>query len=139
MMRRAGGFTQAERVDRLYENLRAEYKLYVRLTDATDFADLAEQAAEFEDIVKTQESEARAEKRKVSTAVTTTTEAVPYDRTTACWRCKQRGHSRFECKRPARKFCSQCGKDGVLTKECHPRPENSTAAGAASDPRPEST
>ncbi|KMQ93760.1 putative adhesion exoprotein [Lasius niger] len=25
-----------------------------------------------------------------------------------------RGHTRFDCKRPAKKFCSQCGKDGVL-------------------------
>ncbi|XP_039313959.1 activity-regulated cytoskeleton associated protein 2-like [Solenopsis invicta] len=33
MMRRAGGFTQAEKVDRLYENLQAEYKLYVRMSD----------------------------------------------------------------------------------------------------------
>ena len=138
MMRRAGGFTQAEKVDRLYENLRAEYKLYVRLTDATDLADLAEQAAEFEDITKAQENENRAEKRKVSTTAATAAEAAPYDRTTACWRCKQRGHSRFECKRPARKFCSQCGKDGVLTRECHPRTGNAAPAEDPTAPRPES-
>jgi hypothetical protein len=136
MMRRAGGFTQAEKVDRLYENLRAEYKLYVRLTDATDLADLAEQAAEYEDITKAQEAETRTEKHKVNTA--TTAESMPYDRANTCWRCKQRGHDRFNCKRPARKFCSQCGKDGVLTKDCHPRPGNAAAAGATTDPRPES-
>lgn len=50
MMQRAGRFTQAEKMDRLYENLRAKYKLYVRLNDATDLADLADQAAEFKDI-----------------------------------------------------------------------------------------
>lgn len=89
MMRRAGGFTQAEKVDRLYKNLRDEYKLYVRLTDATNLADLAEPAAEFEEITKTQESESRAEKRKVNTATPIAAEAAPYDQNTACWQCKQ--------------------------------------------------
>lgn len=63
MMRHAGGFTQTEEVDQLYENLRAEDKLYVRLTKATDLADLAEQATEFEKITKAQKSENQAKKR----------------------------------------------------------------------------
>lgn len=41
MMRRAGSFTQAEKVDRFYENLRGKYKLYVRLDKITDLTSLA--------------------------------------------------------------------------------------------------
>ncbi|XP_076298558.1 uncharacterized protein LOC143217809 [Lasioglossum baleicum] len=43
-----------------------------------------------------------------------------YSPVTHCWRCKQRGHVRFECRNKYRKFCSRCGRDGVLTRECHP-------------------
>ncbi|KAL6265726.1 hypothetical protein P5V15_002529 [Pogonomyrmex californicus] len=49
-----------------------------------------------------------------------------YDRDNTCWWCKQHGYDRFNCKRPPKKFCSQCG---VLTKDCHLRPGNASAAG----------
>jgi len=136
MMRRAGQYTTAEKVDRIYENMRTDYKFFVRLGDQTDLADLMDQAAEYEDLKKAQGQEARAEKRAASTAATT---ASAYDRRNSCWRCKQRGHHRTDCKRPARKFCSQCGKDGVYTKDCHPRPGNAAAAGDDATPRPETT
>jgi len=125
MMRRAGHYTTAEKVDRIYENMRTEYKFFVRLNDQTDLADLME-AAEFEDLKKAQGQEIRAEKRAASTAAIT---ATAYDRRNSYWRCKQRRHNRMNCKRPARKFCSQCGKDGVYTKDCHPLPGNATVAG----------
>ncbi|KYN05229.1 hypothetical protein ALC62_03875 [Cyphomyrmex costatus] len=59
------------------------------------------------------------------------TAAVAYNRAECCWRCKQRGHTRFDCKRTPRKFCSQCGKDGILTKECHSPPENEASTGGS--------
>ncbi|KAL7307790.1 hypothetical protein TKK_0000114 [Trichogramma kaykai] len=49
----------------------------------------------------------------------------PYNRKDHCWNCKQRGHSRVNCKNPRRKFCSVCGKDNVLTRNCH-GPKNET-------------
>jgi len=36
-----------------------------------------------------------------------------------CWGCGQREHTRRFCRRPAKLFCSQCGKEGVLIKNCH--------------------
>jgi len=136
MMRRAGQYTAAEKVDRLYENMRTEYKFFVRIGEQTDLADLMDQAAEYEDLKKSQAQETRIEKRAASTAATTT---VAYDRQNCCWRCKQRGHHRMNCKRPAKKFCSQCGKDGVLTRECHPLPGNAAAAGDDATLRPVDT
>lgn len=41
-----------------------------------------------------------------------------YNREDCCWRCKQRGHTRLDCKRLPKKFCSRCSKDGVLTRDC---------------------
>jgi len=130
MMRRAGNFNTEEKIDRIYENMRTDYKFFVRLGDRTTLADLADQASEFEALKKAQGQEARSMKQAVNT---TTTATGPYDRDHTCWRCKQRGHTRFTCQRPAKKFCSQCGKDGVFTRDCHPHPGNGAAAGSAVD------
>jgi len=62
MMRRAGSFTAAERVDRLYENMRTDYKFFVRLGEHTTLADLADQASEFEALKKAQGQETRSAK-----------------------------------------------------------------------------
>jgi len=40
----------------------------------------------------------------------------PPPRAECCWQCKQRGHTRFICQRIPKKFCSQCGKDGVFIR-----------------------
>lgn len=119
LIRRAGGFSADDKIERLYENLRMEYKMYVRSEEITDISDLTARAREFEKLKRAQGQEKKDERRTTNTAV-----ATEYDRRNTCWLCKQRGHHRFYCRRPARKFCSQCGKDGVLTRECHPRPGN---------------
>lgn len=64
-------------------------------------AELQEQAAEYETIAE-EEKEEQAEERTLSRAASAT---VYKDE--CCWQCKQRGHTRANCKRPPRKFCSQ--------------------------------
>jgi len=133
LMRRAGNFGVDAKLDRIYENMRAEYKYSIRLDDLTDLADLTDRANDFEEIRREDIRERQTIKKAVSSAKTTG----EYDRANTCWRCKQRGHDRFNCRRPAKLFCSQCGKDGVRTKDCHPRPGNATAAGVTeAEPRP---
>ena len=51
-MRRAGKFSPEEQLDRLYENMNPEYKLYIRLDDLTSLSDLSDRAAEYEAIEK---------------------------------------------------------------------------------------
>lgn len=135
MIRRAGGFSADDKVDRIYENLRVEYKMYIRSEDIADISDLTTRAREFEELKRAQGQEKRENERRTPSAAI----ATEYDRQTSCWRCKQRGHDRFNCRRPARKFCSQCGKDGVFTRDCHPRPGNGQLAGTVMTPssRPE--
>lgn len=124
MMRRTGTYTVEDKLDTLYENLYPEYKTRIRRDDVSSLNDLRDRADEYEAV--------EAERKAVRKAQepTPTTVALTYNRADHCWRCKQRGHTRADCKRPARKFCSQCGKDGVLTRDCHPRPENSMRAGS---------
>ncbi|KMQ86825.1 reverse ribonuclease integrase [Lasius niger] len=52
LMRRAGGFNREEQVDRLYENMSPDYKMYVRYDDATSISELQARAADFEHIEK---------------------------------------------------------------------------------------
>ena len=80
--------------------------------------------AEYEEI--NQRRKARSAESRPAQGTTATTTA--YSRDKCCWRCKQRGHTRLDCKRPPKKFCSRCGKDGVLTRDCHP-PGNERRAG----------
>jgi len=141
MMRRAGNLRADEKLDRVYENMRAEFKYSIRLDDLADLADLTDratefEATEFEEIRREEAKEKQTARKTVNAAKTPET----YDRKNTCWRCKQRGHDRFNCRRPAKRFCSQCGKDGVLTQECHPRPGNANAAGVAvTEPRPDNS
>jgi len=136
MMRRAGNFGADAKLDRIYENMRAEYKYTIRLDDLADLADLTDRATEYEEIRKEEAKEKQTARKSVSAAKT----PPEYDRANTCWRCKQRGHDRFNCRRPAKLFCSQCGKDGVRTQECHPRPGNANAAGVTVvEPRPDTS
>ena len=134
LMRRAGGFPRPEQLERIYDNMNPEYKVYVRIDDICSIAELQERAAEFEDIERQRKDLRKAEKM-ISEKPNV---ASMYNRTECCWRCKQRGHTRFDCRRPAKKFCSQCGRDGVLTKECHPSASGNASGAevARTDARP---
>jgi len=121
-MRRAWGFSREAQLKRLYENMHPEYKLYIRLDDVTSLGDLNALASEYESIEK-QRRALRVDRK------TATESTIAYCREECCWRCKQRGHIRADCRRPPRKFCFRCGKDGVLIRECHPSSGNATRTG----------
>ncbi|XP_077280405.1 uncharacterized protein LOC143907461 [Temnothorax americanus] len=114
LMRKAGGYSTEEQVEQRYENLHPDYQNRIWRSDVRSPRDLQQQAGDFERLQQN--------RKKRTTAKT----ADVYNRGECCWRCKQRGHTRFDCRRPAQKFCSRCGKDGVLTKDCHPLAGNET-------------
>ncbi|XP_050457416.1 uncharacterized protein LOC126854572 [Cataglyphis hispanica] len=124
-MRRASGFSSKETYERIYENMRTEMKRYVRYNAAEGIDELQMRITEQEEIEKLCRQEKKAERTKNAKPNVATT----YSKEECCWRCKQRGHTRRTCKRPPRKFCSQCGRDDVLIKECHPAPGNAKRAG----------
>ena len=122
LMRRAGGYSTEEQVEQLYENLHPDYQNRIWRSDVRSPRELQQRASEFERLQQNRRKRATAKTAAADPPVT----AAVYNKSECCWRCKQRGHTRFDCRRPARKFCSQCGKDGVLTKDCHPPPGNET-------------
>jgi len=125
MMRRAGGYSEREQLEQVYENMDPDYQLYVQLTDQMSMSELHARVAKIEEV-----NRRRQENQPGTTpAAKSTVATVTYNREECCWRCKQRGHTRLDCKRPPKKFCSRCGKDGVLTRECLPPTGNGGRAG----------
>lgn len=50
---------------------------------------------------------------------------LPVDRFSLCWRCGYPGHSRRECTKPHRIFCSRCGQYDIMSRDC-PCPNTQT-------------
>jgi len=137
MMRRLGGLSAAQQIDRIYENMRPTYRRYIRRTEVKQVGELIYLVTEQESIEsaeieytarltgkKNSAGSSRKEDSESSTAMISPT----YKRNECCWNCGQRGHRKADCRQPFKKFCSNCGKTGVLTRECHP-PGNGQTAG----------
>jgi len=50
MMRRAGGYSDQDRVEQLYENMSPDYQLYIRPNEATSIAELSAKAIQYEKV-----------------------------------------------------------------------------------------
>lgn len=85
MMRRAGGYTQKEQLDQLYENADPELQLYVRRDEVVIVAELYGRAASFEEILHRRQDRQRESRKHEEGQVA----AATYDRSFCCWRCKQ--------------------------------------------------
>ena len=120
LTRRRGGFSQEKTMENLYYNMKPGLRLFIRRTDVNTPDELIRRVEEIQKALNQQEKESRSE-HKVSFIPfrqQTANVSPAYDPQTACWRCKGKGHTRRFCQNKPKKFCSQCGKDGVLTKEC---------------------
>lgn len=146
LMRRYGKMTKKDKEDRIYENMNANYKYYIKRQDFSSLGELIKQAADYEQICE--------ERYRTNTRFTPTTEGAStsqqwnhrpdqqshppkniqsrnaenrtihpkYDKNTCCWNCGKPGHSHKECRGRQVIFCSQCGLLGRLTRNCCKRP-----------------
>lgn len=109
LMRRAK-YSHQEQIEQLYESwLQAVYSLGKFYQP-----ELTIRATKYEEIQR--------RKREWQQGAKQTAEAMSasYSREDCCWRCKQRGHTRDNCRQPFKKFCSRCCKAGVFTRDCRP-------------------
>jgi len=136
MMRRLNGLSPSQQIDRIYENMKPSYRRYIRRTEIKTVEELIYRVTEHESIEQVEaEYNSRATGRKHSDTAAPSKNAEAdtamisptYKKSDCCWNCGQRGHRRAECKRPFHKFCSTCGKTGVLTRDCHPLGNGPTA------------
>lgn len=131
LMRRRGGFSQERQLDIIYYNMQAKYRLHITRDSVRHISGLAQRVEELDETMKqvagasshrTEDDKPAGKKR--------TSVAAAYDRSTACWRCKQNGHSRTRCRNAQRKFCSYCGTDGRYSRDCPcAKPGNADGAG----------
>ena len=134
LMRRAGGISEEEKLDRIYENMKPVYRRHIRRRTLQSTSQLIEEAIELEEIERLEVEYTTTHNRNFSASRPTRQERVretmatvnaPYNRDECCWRCGKRGHHRRECRNTPQKFCSQCGTTGRLTRDCHcQEPEN---------------
>jgi len=118
LTRRAGEFSEDRIRELVIDNMNPSYRIYIQPGPHISLREIADKAAEYEGL--------KALEKEYQRAYSTTPilAAAEYNRYECCWRCKQRGHTRANCQRLPRKFCSQCGKDGILTRDCHPASGN---------------
>ncbi|XP_058975681.1 uncharacterized protein LOC131801251 [Musca domestica] len=107
---------QVDHLDRIYDGLRPEYRHYVRRSDFQTLDELMSLVDDFELLKK---DEARVERPHTSHMVSQTSGG--YNRSTHCWRCKKKGHIRYQCQEKGKLFCSHCGKEGILSRNCECR------------------
>ena len=148
LMRRRGGFTEEQQIETMYYNMCPEYRLHVRRDDIRSTPDIIQRVEEYLEVKKqceagtnkpthphTTKSENKPPKQEPYTPKVITQVHAVYDRSQCCWKCKERGHSRFNCKNAQKLFCSYCGRDNVFTRDCKCHPSgNGPRAGPISTP-----
>lgn len=118
LIRRHGGISPAQELYRIYNNLLPEYRQYIRRRDCPNIRDLVREIDEYEKLQK--EVKPRTVKLAAvkGPAATLRPPNTTYDRKEACWRCGDKGHFRQQCKQPPKLFCSHCGTQGILSRDC---------------------
>lgn len=66
MMRRAGGYTPQDKIDKLYEGMEPEYRLYINRNDISSVSELTSRANEYEEITRQQQERQRGTKSTAS-------------------------------------------------------------------------
>lgn len=124
LIRRYGKMSHLACLERLWKNMKPDYRRYIRRNDIQDVNDLVKLADEYERLVQDEKEAQQQEKlnqdkrEKTTIYLAATSVNIPYNRNECCWRCGHRGHLRTECRNVLKKFCSHCGKLGTWSRDC---------------------
>lgn len=132
LYRRIGQIPVVDQIERIYENLRTEYRLYIRRQDFRTLSELIVFIEQYEEIMREQtrhtshgiddgpsfsRSTQKIQRPTTPPPPSATTSSNPFklppwNRETDCWRCGQRGHTRHRCRNAYIPLCSLCGRQG---------------------------
>ncbi|XP_067635276.1 uncharacterized protein [Eurosta solidaginis] len=131
MIRRHPTLCKEDHLERIYDGLRVEYRLFVKRGEFQTIEQLMELTDEYE-LLRSEEAkqsrllahslctviieELEEQNDQITNFLSTLTDR--YDARNTCWRCKKRGHRRSHCNNKRRLFCSRCGRDGTLSRDC---------------------
>ncbi|XP_067621585.1 uncharacterized protein [Eurosta solidaginis] len=112
MIRQHPIMSRENHLERIYDGLRVEYRLFAKRSEFRTIEELMELTEEFELL----QLEATRQSRQTAHSLSSLSEE--YSREESCWRCKELGHMRHQCRKARRLFCSRCGRDNVLSRDC---------------------
>lgn len=146
LIRRHGNIRPDQELNWLYRNLRPEFRQYIRRTDFDNIASFSKSVKEFEALnkelyprVHRQQPPASLPPNLHNTALRSPnppgTPVSQYHRRNfhtetptsnrrgstsgvICWKCGNSGHLRHQCRARGKLFCSRCGKEGVMSRNC---------------------
>lgn len=141
LIRRGRTLRDDEVLERVYNNMRPEYKFYARRGTFLNLRELSALAAEYEGIAEEQKNtptafarpsvsdtrQQRPSQAVVATEPVTTggnqvetsgaQERIENPRG-KCWRCGRAGHARANCRNRQILFCSRCGRLNITSRDC---------------------
>lgn len=142
-IRRYGLMSKENQVERIYNNLRPDYRRYIRRHEVVTVADLIRMTNEYELILLAEKAykppplsvltDIEKDNKKATKNTKENLDSVnnTYSREDCCWRCGTRGHRRDKCQKPPKTFCSWCVKDDIFFRDCKcVKPENLLRAGS---------
>lgn len=125
LMRRHGQMSESARLERLYHNLRLEYKKYIKRIEFQNVNGLIQLADAYE---QTLIQEATYKPPKTQSVMLETiylsnqtkkrkdTETImvnEYEHQFSCWKCGEKGHMQNGCRKPRVRLCIYCGKKNI--------------------------
>lgn len=116
LMRRHGSYGISRTIDTLYWNMLPIYRLHVQRNEVDTVNTLIQRVEEVAETLKSVADEEKTPKKPAKKEICAT--ETPYNPKTDCWRCGKIGHTKFQCKNAAVKFCSYCGEKGVFSSKC---------------------
>lgn len=137
LMRRHGEMSDIAKQERLYHNLRPEYKKYIKRTEFDSISGLIKLCDDYDQLVK-QEASYKPPKQHSVMSVTMSksnqgkknheaTDPIVingFDHHQSCWRCGMKGHIQRGCRNQRALMCIFCGIKGRDTRHCnctHPK------------------
>lgn len=133
LMRRFGEISPNHKLERIYQNLKPDYKLFIHRADFRTLTELMKLGEEYE-VIRLEQVSFKPPPNPSQSCMPETAYQGPnrgiqnmqvanietqYNSVDCCWKCGQKGHTRRFCRESAKLFCSQCGKEGILTRNCN--------------------
>jgi len=138
LMRWQEKLSQSDKLERIYDNLRTEYRMYIKRKDFTTLGELFILTEEFEMLQSETNNQNHSNVRNQTHSNVRTQQPIYRSRNTnpneqhrlqpikpgyshrdCCWRCGERGHTRFQCNQRRKLFCTECGKPNIRTLDCN--------------------
>uniref|UniRef100_A0A1A9VG80 CCHC-type domain-containing protein n=1 Tax=Glossina austeni TaxID=7395 RepID=A0A1A9VG80_GLOAU len=107
-----------QKINRIYRNSPREYQLIIDQSECVNLTDMISLAEHYGDIPPEQSQAGHHRPNAAMEPISPPSPDNGIRRRNVCHRCNQEGHYAQHCQNPRILFCWECGRRGVLTKDC---------------------